>query len=279
MTPSARQAELKSRLSANATVSGMFAVGTWAVEWVEECPSTNTTLGERARGGEQAPTVLIADHQSAGRGRLDRTWVTPAASAFTGSVLLPVQPVESAQLGLVPVVAGLAVLDALTLLGVGPSAPGPCLKWPNDVIVPSLGDRKLAGVLCEAGPGTVVIGIGLNRQRPTDVSGVLAERAAWISDLMGGGDTPTSVDVAVALLSALAARLAQWDAGPASIVADQRLHLATVGRHVRVELPDRSWTGLAVDVDEHGQLLVVADVESVPRTVMAADVVHLSAID
>ncbi len=278
MTPSARQAELKAWLTANATGSGMFAVGTWAVEWVEECPSTNTTLGERARDGERTPTVLITDHQSAGRGRLDRTWVTPVASAFTGSVLLPIQSVQSAYLGLVPVVAGLAVLDALVALG-SPNITATRLKWPNDVIVPSLGDRKVAGVLCEAAPGTVVIGIGLNRQRPVDVSGVLAERAAWISDLMGGAETPGIVDVAVALLSALAERLGQWESGPASIVADQRLHLATIGRQVRVELPDRSWTGLAVDVDDHGQLLVVADGESVPRTVMAADVVHLSAID
>ena len=282
MTPSARQAELKTRLTANATGSGIFAVGSWAVEWVEECPSTNTTLGERARGGGRSATVLIADHQSAGRGRLDRTWVTPVASAFTGSVLVPVQPGQAEWLGLIPVLAGLAVLDALGALGAlgaVSNAMGACLKWPNDVIVPSLGDRKVAGVLCEAAPGTVVIGIGLNRQRPVDVTGVLAERAAWISDLMGGSDTPTSVDVAVALLSALAGRLSQWDAGPESIVADQRLHLATIGRHVRVELPDRTWTGLAVGVDDHGQLLVVADGETLPRTVMAADVVHLSAID
>ena len=257
----------------------MFDVGSWAVEWVENCPSTNTTLGERARGGERAATVLIADHQSAGRGRLDRTWVTPMASAFTGSVLMPVEPGQADWLGLIPVLAGLAVLDALMALGVGSNAAGTCLKWPNDVIVPSLGDRKVAGVLCEAAPGTVVIGIGLNRQRPVDLHGVLAERAAWISDLVGGADTPTNVDVAVAVLAALAGRLSQWDAGPESIVADQRLHLATIGRHVRVELPDRTWTGLAVDVDDHGQLLVVADGETLPRTVMAADVVHLSAID
>lgn len=279
MTPSARQAQLKDRLTANATGSGTFAVRTWVVEWVEQCPSTNTTLGERARAGERAPTVLITDHQSAGRGRLDRTWVTPAASAFTGSVLLPVPSEQSTSLGLVPVVAGLAVLDALVALGVGSSSSAARLKWPNDVIVPSLGDRKVAGVLCEATHGTVVIGIGLNRQRLVDVSGVLADRAAWISDLMDGADTPGIVDVAVALLSALAQRLDQWDSSPASIVADQRRHLATIGRQVRVELPDYSWTGLAVDVDDHGQLLVVPDGETVPRTVLAADVVHLSAIN
>lgn len=225
-------------------------------------------------GGGQVPgMVLIADLQTAGRGRLDRTWVAPEGTAFTGSMSCA-SPVPPELLGLVPVAAGLAVLDALSALGV-PSGLAK-LKWPNDVIVPQLGDRKLSGVLCEAGNGRIVIGIGLNRQRPADVDGVLAERAAWISDLLApGAGVPDMVDVAVELVTAVATRLEALAARPPAVVADQRAACDTIGRAVKVDLGDRSWTGTAVDVDERGQLLVVPDGASEPVTVLAGDVVHL----
>ena len=272
MTPSARQAELVRRLAHDATAGGSIAV----VEWVEECGSTNTILGDRARAGERRSCILVTDSQTAGRGRLDRRWVTPPGTAFTGSLLVPAT-IGTDLLGLVPVVAGLAVLDTMASLGVASGVVR--LKWPNDVIVAPEG-RKLAGILCEATSGMVVIGIGLNVTRPQHVPDVLAERAAWIAELPGSAVVPPAMaEVAAVLLVALLERLGQLGSEPAAIVAAQRRACATIGQRVRVELPASSWTGRAVDVDDRGHLLVVRDSTTTPTTVRAGDVVHLREID
>ena len=245
------------------------------MRWVAETGSTNSDLMAAAAAGDRSAEVLVADLQTAGRGRLDRSWVAPTGTAFTGS-LRCAAAVAPEHLGLVPVATGLAVLDALGLSGVPRGVAR--LKWPNDVIVAGSGtgglpDRKLAGILCEAGHGVVVIGIGLNCRRPPEVDGILAERAAWISDLVP--TAPGLVDLAVSLVLAVDARLGQLEASPASIVADQTAACDTIGRQVRVELPSGSWTGTAVGVDDHGQLLVRRPGSTLPETVMAGDVVHL----
>ena len=130
----------------------------WSVEVVEAAPSTNALVAERARSGAAGEgLVVVAEHQTAGRGRLDRTWETPARSALTLSVLL-VPRAEPADWPWLPLLTGYAAARALRQLGAEVS-----LKWPNDVL---LNDRKLAGILTErvdtpAGPA-VVTGIGIN---------------------------------------------------------------------------------------------------------------------
>ena len=98
------------------------------------CPSTNAELARRARAGAEAGSVLVADHQTAGRGRLDRTWVSPPGSALTFSVLLAPDRVPVARWPWLPLLVGIAVAE-----GVRRVAEVDCsLKWPNDVLV---GDR------------------------------------------------------------------------------------------------------------------------------------------
>src|SRR4051812_15711395 len=129
----------------------------WRVEVEEATPSTNALVAERARAGEEPGLVVVTEHQTAGRGRLDRTWETPARSALTFSVLL--RPTAATQSWpWLPLLAGYAVAKALRAAGFEAS-----VKWPNDVL---LDDKKVAGILVERietddGPAAVV-GIGLN---------------------------------------------------------------------------------------------------------------------
>src|SRR4051812_9314899 len=148
------------------------------IEIVAETGSTNADLAERARGGEAEGAVLVADHQSAGRGRRDRTWTAPPRAGLAVSVLLRpgAHQVPPERWSWLTLMAGVAVTDALIRVCGLPAT----LKWPNDVLVPVLGQDepgKVAGLLAEvittdpgatvAGPG-VVVGLGINVSQDVD---------------------------------------------------------------------------------------------------------------
>jgi BirA family transcriptional regulator, biotin operon repressor / biotin---[acetyl-CoA-carboxylase] ligase len=239
------------------------------VTWVEETGSTNEDLVAAARAGAPAGAVLVADHQTAGRGRLGRTWQAPPGSALLCSILL--RPAPGTVLhGAVWAVA-LAARDAVTqLTGVQPD-----LKWPNDLLS---GGRKLAGVLAEgvAGPddpsrlAAVVVGLGLNvgwEQPPSEV----AAGAITLEEL--AGHRVDREALLRALLGALAPLLDLWTGAPALLRERYRSALSTLGQAVRVTMTDREVEGEAVDVTADGALVVrVGDDELV---VSAGDVVHL----
>jgi len=227
------------------------------VRWFEVIDSTNRYLLQCAALGAAEGVVAVADEQTAGRGRLGRTWVAPAGSALLVSVLLrPALPVERVHLA--TLAAGLAALDALDVLGLGPgdtSRSGrPGLKWPNDVVVD---DRKLAGILAEAdGAGAVVVGMGCN-VRPEALPADLADIA-----------TAVGVDRAALLVAWLRAYDARLGA-LGSVVADAVARSATLGRRVRVELAHETFEGVATELTDEGFLVVDG------RVVSAGDVVHL----
>src|SRR3954447_1942237 len=127
----------------------------WRVEVLDTTPSTNQVVADRARAGEPAGLGVVAEQQTAGRGRLDRVWLSPARAGLTFSVLLrPALP--ATDWGWVPLLAGLAVARALRARAELDAT----VKWPNDVLV---GERKVCGILAEVpAPGAVVVGIGLN---------------------------------------------------------------------------------------------------------------------
>jgi BirA family biotin operon repressor/biotin-[acetyl-CoA-carboxylase] ligase len=219
------------------------------VRWFECTDSTNRYLLQCAAEGAPEGVVAVADEQTAGRGRLGRTWVAPAGSALLVSVLL--RPALTAErTHLVTLAAGLAALDAIDELAPVPAG----LKWPNDVVV---GDRKLAGILAEAdGAGAVVVGMGVNVQP-----------AALPADLVDIA-TAVAVDRAqllVAWLRAYDARLGALE----RVVADAGARSATLGRRVRVELARETFEGTATELTAEGFLVVDG------RVVSAGDVVHL----
>jgi BirA family biotin operon repressor/biotin-[acetyl-CoA-carboxylase] ligase len=200
----------------------------------------------------------VADHQSAGRGRLGRSWEAAAGSSLLTSILLqPALPPD--RLHLVTAAVALAASDALgDVAGFTPD-----LKWPNDLLV---ADRKLAGVLAEVDLPAVVVGIGinLNWDGPVPNGGIAANQVA--------GRPVDRDEVLTGLLEHLTPRLSDWRA----VGSEFRRRCATLGRAVRVELADETFTGTASDVSDEGHLLV--DVGMCLRTVTAGDVVHLRAV-
>ena len=238
----------------------------WSVEVVQTAPSTNLLVADRARSGAGEGLVVVAEHQTAGRGRLDRTWETPARSALTMSLLLRPR-LAAADWPWLPLLTGYAAARALRQVGAQVM-----LKWPNDVL---LADRKLAGILTErvdtpSGP-SVVAGIGIN----VDLTPAELPRAGATS-LALEGVVVDRTDLLSALLRSLRAEYDAFQRGEVGALRTAyTAACATVGREVRVELPTgETLTGEATGIDEGGRLLVAGPEGVVP--VSAGDVVHAS---
>jgi BirA family biotin operon repressor/biotin-[acetyl-CoA-carboxylase] ligase len=237
----------------------------WRIEHFREIESTNSWLVKEAQNGAPEGTVGYADFQSAGRGRLDRRWVSPPGTSLLCSILLRA-PVEVDQLHLVVAAVALSARAALVRLsGVRPS-----LKWPNDLLV---GDAKLAGLLGEVvvtGDGlALVVGIGINLTDagPSDV------RATSVLNASGVTVTPRALlDI---LLEELEDRRSLLDSpeGRELLRQEYERALTTLGQHVRIERVDGVLFGVARGIDVSGQLLV--DVDGVVTTFNAGDVVHV----
>lgn len=251
-----------------------------ALDVVASTGSTNADLLAAAGRGAADRTVLIADTQTAGRGRRDRSWVSPAGSGLYLSVLLRPMTVPAERLGTLGMVAGLALTHLAAAAGVTAN-----LKWPNDLLV---GDAKCAGVLSEAEPDgagrAVVVGVGVNvAALPADVPAgpgglaatSLAEHGATTTDR--GRLAATWLRAFVELERAW--RRAEGDVARSGVLTGYRQACGTIGRRVRVELPDAtSRTGIATDVDPGGRLVLdLADGGSYP--ISAGDVVRLRNAD
>jgi BirA family biotin operon repressor/biotin-[acetyl-CoA-carboxylase] ligase len=216
-------------------------------------------VAEQARSGVPAGLVAVAEHQTAGRGRLGRTWTAPPGSSLLMSMLLrPELPPE--RLHLVTAAVSVAAVD--TLEAVAGFKAG--IKWPNDLVV---ADRKLSGVLTEVHGGAVIVGIGINVNWPADLPDELAAIAVSANQVAG---RPVDREaVLVGLLDRLAVLMEDWTA----VASAYRRRCVTIGRPVRVELSDETFTGTAADVSDEGHLLV--DIGMCLRTVSAGDVIHL----
>ena len=227
--------------------------------------STNADVAAAARAGEAPGLVVVAERQTAGRGRLGRSWSAPRGSGLTFSVL--VQPVADPSLwGWLPLVAGLGVAGPLARV----CGLEVVLKWPNDVLV---GERKVAGILAERVGDLVVVGVGLNVSLRADEIPV----PGATSLVLEGAEVVDRETVLRAVLRGLAQRLDGFDGSPAvleSVRSDYRSRCSTLGRDVRAELPSgRVRQGRAVDIDDEGRLLIAGDRGL--EAVGAGDVIHL----
>jgi BirA family biotin operon repressor/biotin-[acetyl-CoA-carboxylase] ligase len=247
--------------------------GLWtSLRVVAATGSTNSDLVAAAAGGAAAGTVLVAEAQTAGRGRLERSWTAPARSGIFLSMLLrPEVPKE--RWGWLPLLVGVAAGSAL-----GAAAETEVrLKWPNDLLV-TVGaeERKLGGILAELAGDAVVVGVGLNvslraEELPVPTAGSLRLAGAAVTD---------RETLLRALLRTFAELYGEWVAGAgdpevSGLRAAYEAQCATLGRQVRVELPgDRALLGEATGVDGDGRL-VVRDAEGVLTAVGAGDVVHV----
>ncbi|QTZ93762.1 biotin--[acetyl-CoA-carboxylase] ligase [Streptomyces auratus] len=260
-----------------------------SLDVVRATGSTNTDLAERAARGEAAEgAVLVAEEQSAGRGRLDRAWSAPPRSGLFFSVYLtPRVPVE--RWGWLPLLAGVATATAVSRAAGIDTA----LKWPNDLLVTSAeesggsgtdgsgtggaaAERKAGGILAERAGAGVVVGIGLNvsltaEELPVPTAGSLA---------LAGARTTDRDPLLRAVLRALEHWYGEWqtaDGDPAASRLQEAYAAgcATLGRSVRAELPGGGdLTGEAVAIDGDGRL-VLATADGMQQPVGAGDIIHL----
>ncbi|HAT1275439.1 TPA: biotin--[acetyl-CoA-carboxylase] ligase [Corynebacterium striatum] len=252
------------------------------IDYVEQTGSTNTDLMQAENVADG--TVLLANEQVSGKGRLGRTWVSPAGSQLILSVLILPETLE--YLGTLPLASGLAVTDTVE---------GSVLKWPNDVHIDG---NKLCGILAEAGPvgaafksapktefnkaevnkaevapkteagatlsARVVVGMGLNvtltrEQLPIEKATSLA---------LEGRDTDRT-ELAIALLKNLRRRITQWENQDLQLMADYRKVCSTIGQEVRLEAPTGDVVGVVEGIADDGRINVGGEYYS------AGDVTHL----
>jgi BirA family transcriptional regulator, biotin operon repressor / biotin---[acetyl-CoA-carboxylase] ligase len=242
-----------------------------SLEVVEEIGSTNAELIGRARnpedGGAPEGTVVVAEHQVTGRGRLDRVWTSPPRAGLTVSFLLR-PDVPAARKGWLPLLTGVALAESVAeVTGVLPS-----LKWPNDLLA---GDgRKLAGILAEAGGKAVVVGTGLNVSTSAEE---LPETGTSLTRITGG--TVDRATVLLAFLRAVERRYRRWtealgDPVSSGLAQDYLAWSSTVGSRVAVSLPDGSTLdGVAQAVDWDGRLVVATAAGTVELA--SGDVTHV----
>jgi BirA family biotin operon repressor/biotin-[acetyl-CoA-carboxylase] ligase len=272
--------------------------GLWRdVQVVAETGSTNADLLGLARSGAGEGLVLVAEAQAAGRGRMGRHWLGAPRAALTFSVLLRPSTAPPGSLGWVPLLAGVAVVSALSQ-SAGVDAR---LKWPNDVLADG---AKLAGILSESWGDAIVVGIGINVHQRAGELPVPGATSVFLASASPEAASPeaaspetaspeagqASPDVAglpvrERLLMTVLGNLAHWyrawldqahpgDPDGCGLRQEYLRRSATVGREVTVLLPgERSFTGTAVGVDPAGQLAVRTGSGLVK--VSAGDVVHL----
>lgn len=245
--------------------------GPWRqVEAHRSIASTNSRAGELG----QPWSIVVAEHQSAGRGRLARSWQAPAGTSLALSATLPA-PHHGP--GWLPLLSGLAVAEAIEQVS-GLSA---VLKWPNDVLLAADEHRKVCGILCEYRPATahhdhlVIVGIGLNLTQTREQLPVPTATSLQLA----GGAPSDPVEAIAAILARLHDRYAAWQAGGprADLVrAAYRRRCATLGAAVRVlrtGAPDLE--GIAEQIDDEGTLWVLEPDSGRRHVVPAGDVVHL----
>lgn len=229
----------------------------WVPEfrYLAQTDSTNRQAMAWASRGAATGSMVIADFQTAGRGRLGRKWTAPAGSGLLFSIVLR-PSTEPDRWPLLSLAAGVAACECLAELGFDPG-----LKWPNDVL---LGNRKVAGVLSEAAGQVVVLGLGVNVGR-AEFPDEIAETATSLAAFSGRAFNRLEV------LSSLARQLSVLVEEPAGdLPARYREWCRTLGRRVRVELGAGFMEDRAVDIDSAGGLVLAGG-----HVVRAGDVLQL----
>jgi len=240
---------------------------------LERATSTNSEVALLVPSGVLEGACVVAEEQTAGRGRQGRVWVSPPSAGLWMSVLVRPGDVPRSRWGWLSLLAGLAARDAITELGRVPVG----LKWPNDLMTTGsqAGMRKLGGILSEAcgspdSPGgeAVIIGIGIN---VTLTPGELPTPHS--TSLLVEGGPVDRAELLVAILRHLFTRLEQWRATDPVLAGDYRAACVTLDRIVDVSMPGgRTVRGEATSIDDDGHLEIISQGKLV--SVTAGDVIH-----
>ena len=237
--------------------------GLGRIRRVDVTGSTNDDLADEAREGIVAPAILVADHQTAGKGRRDRRWEDRHGGALLFSLRLPTEAISAHDVAACLVASVRATADDF--------CPEPVAsKWPNDMVVESgPAPGKLGGVLSElvaGNPDVVVVGLGLNLEPIPDQPLATSIREC-------GGD-PDRDRILAEVIDGFTVRRND----PSAARSELRASSATLGRRVRVDLGTSVLEGTAADIDDEGHLVVTTD-DGDRRVVSAGDVVHLRPSD
>ncbi|WP_238008072.1 biotin--[acetyl-CoA-carboxylase] ligase [Dactylosporangium sp. AC04546] len=234
--------------------------------------STNADVAALAASGAPEGLVIVAEQQTAGRGRLGRQWESPPRAGLALSILLRPSPlVPPSRLGWLPLLAGVALAESVRRV----ARLDAYLKWPNDLLLQ--GDRKTAGILAEGvADGAVVVGIGLN----TTLREHELPRPDVTSLALAGAASADRDPLLRALLRSFQELYLQWrdaagDPATSGLREAYLFHCGTIGRRVRASLPGGvSLTGVATGIDDDGRLQVTDQFGAV-HAVAAGDVVHV----
>jgi BirA family transcriptional regulator, biotin operon repressor / biotin---[acetyl-CoA-carboxylase] ligase len=242
-----------------------FAAG-YRLETHDTVSSTMTEASARARSGDLGPLWIVAEVQTAGRGRRGSAWSTPRGN-LAASLLYPLGATDAARTATLGFVAGVALAEALDDVGAGASGVGAALKWPNDVLVAG---AKLCGILLETenfpAGRAVVIGIGVN------VAAAPEGLPYPATSLRALGCEAGAADLFTALTRRFAAAARDWaEGGFPAIRARWLARAAGLGGPVAVRLGAEVLRGTFETIDETGQLIVRAP-DGARRTVSAGEV-------
>jgi len=229
----------------------------WRVSVVELTASTQSDLVACVRAGDaRAGDVIVAEFQSAGRGRLTRTFDAPKSSALLFSLYIEPQRNRD-DWGWIPLIAGVSVAQILSQFNAQ-------VKWPNDILI---NNKKVAGLITEVIGDGVVIGIGINvAMQPSELPVPTAT-----SIFIEGGQSLTRNQLLPDLLKIFETNFMNWDCGSDEIKATYSQMSATIGRKVRVEYPDgQIESAIAASISARGELVLDTGAH-----VQAADIVHL----
>jgi BirA family biotin operon repressor/biotin-[acetyl-CoA-carboxylase] ligase len=216
--------------------------------------STNDEARKWARQGAPDGAIVVADHQTAGRGRLGRTWHSPPG------VNLYLSRIFRGPFDLLPLIGALAAREAVQS-HLRPDLKA-AIKWPNDILV---GEYKVAGILCELFQDAAIVGIGVN----VNMTGFPEDLRRPASSLRLLSGTEQDRD---AVLKTILDRLDHWRANPDRVIGEFNRHCITLGRKVTITLPGQELlTGTAVRLNDRGAL-IVEDQDNVTHTVEAGDV-------
>ena len=226
--------------------------GYWSVHAVEEIDSTQSALKSSSpKHGD----VIVAEYQSAGRGRLDRTFEAQPGSGLLFSAYIEPRRHRD-EWGFIPLLVGLSVAEVLGIEFY--------TKWPNDILSDS---GKVGGILCEVHGDGIVIGIGLNVSMTEEELPVPTAS----SILLTVGRAPDRNELLPAILKEIAFNLAEWESGEA-LIDDYLDSSATMGKRVSVQLPDgRKIEGVAAGISNNGELLLDSG-----EVISVGDIIHLS---
>jgi len=239
----------------------------WRVSLFESIPSTQIKLAELIRAEKiPAGTVLIADHQSAGRGRLTRTFETPPQVAvLLSTVLYPIR--NSADLGWIPLIVGVAAANAISKY----CGLAPLLKWPNDLLI---GDLKVGGIIAEQVDDCVVVGIGINVLQNNDELPVPTATSLFLECPK---DAITAREELIAyLLQEIRSEFDAWNTANDNVEILKKYSelSATIGKQIKLDFQNgESKESVAIGFADNGGLLITSG-----ETIVSADLTHLRAI-